>query len=430
MLGFAIRTLEDTPILPAGVLNQHSPEPDVFRPDETVELVFEAVSVQDASYIWEVAQTKEQPSATYVARMIEIESGVTADDARSRRDTAVRRSAPEPTDELVRISSIVDRTAVLGVRFWDSVTGRAIGEGLRVTEATTGRRAIAAPATSTSSATFRGCGQRASGRGPDVLGLAARRRPDSRSRSPTVTGGSSRSASPPSCRGAACSCRPVSRRARPRASATASRCSPRQRGRFSRALPACGPICGTWCRMPRRPGRCWRSQASAPTYGPVSRTHADRWSSSVRIRSRAGRAPRPRREAPRSRSRAGRSGRRVRYSPATAASPVSRDPAIADAVRSPDLCAVLTQAAANAARQRLPYRRPARADARVRPRADLAQRRALRTSRPAHLKGRADARVPGPRCLCRRGFLSKQRDRGRRHDHDRLRRTDPLRAAL
>ncbi len=81
MLGFAIRTLEDTPILPAGVLNQHSPEPDVFRPDETVELVFEAVSVQDASYIWEVAQTKEQPSATYVARMIEIESVVTADDA-------------------------------------------------------------------------------------------------------------------------------------------------------------------------------------------------------------------------------------------------------------------------------------------------------------------------------------------------------------
>ncbi len=81
MLGFAIRTLEDTPILPAGVLNQHSPEPDVFRPDETVELVFEAVSVQDASYIWEVAQTKEQPSATYVARMIEIESTVAADDA-------------------------------------------------------------------------------------------------------------------------------------------------------------------------------------------------------------------------------------------------------------------------------------------------------------------------------------------------------------
>ena len=81
MLGFAIRTLEDTPILPAGVLNQHAPEPDIFAPDETVELVFEAISVQDMSYIWEVAQTKEQPSATYVARMIEIESTVPLDDA-------------------------------------------------------------------------------------------------------------------------------------------------------------------------------------------------------------------------------------------------------------------------------------------------------------------------------------------------------------
>jgi hypothetical protein len=79
MLGFAIRTLEDTPILPAGVLNQHSPEPDVFRSHETVELVFESVSVQDYSDIWDVAQTKEQPSATYVARMVEIESDVSLD---------------------------------------------------------------------------------------------------------------------------------------------------------------------------------------------------------------------------------------------------------------------------------------------------------------------------------------------------------------
>ena len=44
MLGFAIRTLEDPPILPAGVLNQHGPEPNVFRPEETVELVYESVT--------------------------------------------------------------------------------------------------------------------------------------------------------------------------------------------------------------------------------------------------------------------------------------------------------------------------------------------------------------------------------------------------
>jgi Pvc16 N-terminal domain len=81
LLGFAIRTLEDTPILPAGVLNQHGPEPDVFRAEETVELVFEGLTVQDTSYVWEVAQTKEQPSAPYVARMVEIESSVALEDA-------------------------------------------------------------------------------------------------------------------------------------------------------------------------------------------------------------------------------------------------------------------------------------------------------------------------------------------------------------
>jgi hypothetical protein len=80
MLGFAIRTLEDTPILPAGVLNQHSPEPNVFRPEETVELVYESLTVQDVGYIWDVAQTKEQPSAPYVARMVEIESPVALDE--------------------------------------------------------------------------------------------------------------------------------------------------------------------------------------------------------------------------------------------------------------------------------------------------------------------------------------------------------------
>jgi hypothetical protein len=81
MLGFAIRTIEDTPILPSGVLNQHSPEPNVFRPEESVELVYEMLSVQDVGYIWDVAQTKEQPSAPYVARMVTIESLVATEEA-------------------------------------------------------------------------------------------------------------------------------------------------------------------------------------------------------------------------------------------------------------------------------------------------------------------------------------------------------------
>lgn len=76
MLGFAIRALEDIPILPSGVLNQQTPEGDVFRPEETVELYYEPLSVQDMAYIWDVAQTAEQASAPYAARMVEIESAV------------------------------------------------------------------------------------------------------------------------------------------------------------------------------------------------------------------------------------------------------------------------------------------------------------------------------------------------------------------
>ena len=43
-------------------------------------LVYELVTMQDLSEVWKVAQTKEQPAATYVARMVEIESERPVDD--------------------------------------------------------------------------------------------------------------------------------------------------------------------------------------------------------------------------------------------------------------------------------------------------------------------------------------------------------------
>jgi hypothetical protein len=75
MLAWAVRVLEDTPILPAGVLNQQAPEPAVFGPEESVELVWEALSLQDTFDLWQGLRTK-QPSATYVARMVVIDSDV------------------------------------------------------------------------------------------------------------------------------------------------------------------------------------------------------------------------------------------------------------------------------------------------------------------------------------------------------------------
>jgi hypothetical protein len=76
LLGFCIRELGNFPILPSGLLNHFGPELEVFREDEAVELVFEPLSLQDISNIWEPLKANLQPSATYVARMVAIESTV------------------------------------------------------------------------------------------------------------------------------------------------------------------------------------------------------------------------------------------------------------------------------------------------------------------------------------------------------------------
>lgn len=76
LLGFCIRELGNVPILPAGLLNHFGPERDVFRADEAVELVFEPLSLQDIANVWEPLKPNLQPSATYVARMVSIDSTV------------------------------------------------------------------------------------------------------------------------------------------------------------------------------------------------------------------------------------------------------------------------------------------------------------------------------------------------------------------
>jgi hypothetical protein len=76
LLGWCIRVIQDTPTLPAGVLNQFTPEPEVFGPQESVELIFEALTRQEMGDAWEVAKANQQPSAAYVARTVEIESDV------------------------------------------------------------------------------------------------------------------------------------------------------------------------------------------------------------------------------------------------------------------------------------------------------------------------------------------------------------------
>jgi Pvc16 N-terminal domain len=75
LLGFAVRALEDMTTLPSALLNDQGWR-GVFRDHETVELVWLPLTPQEESDIWQVAPGSEQPSASYLARMVEIESRI------------------------------------------------------------------------------------------------------------------------------------------------------------------------------------------------------------------------------------------------------------------------------------------------------------------------------------------------------------------
>ena len=81
LLGWAIRTLADTPILPASLLNHYGPESDVFRPSETVELILDQLTLQDLNNLWSAAKISPPLSINYVARMVAIESTLELVDA-------------------------------------------------------------------------------------------------------------------------------------------------------------------------------------------------------------------------------------------------------------------------------------------------------------------------------------------------------------
>jgi hypothetical protein len=76
LLAWAMQQLEDTPILPSGLLNSVGPEPAVFHADETVELICDMIPIQDMVSIWDNLKTRMQISVTYLARMVMIESSL------------------------------------------------------------------------------------------------------------------------------------------------------------------------------------------------------------------------------------------------------------------------------------------------------------------------------------------------------------------
>lgn len=81
ILGWAMRTLEDSPILSAGRLNHFGTEAEVFQPNETVEIIFQTMSLQDMSNLWSAFKVSLPMSVAYVARVIGIDSTISAEES-------------------------------------------------------------------------------------------------------------------------------------------------------------------------------------------------------------------------------------------------------------------------------------------------------------------------------------------------------------
>lgn len=76
LLGSVIRTIEDTPLFHASLLNQYGPETDTFGENEVADVLFETVSIQDLGAVWDTAKPQMQPCATYVVRMVPLDSQI------------------------------------------------------------------------------------------------------------------------------------------------------------------------------------------------------------------------------------------------------------------------------------------------------------------------------------------------------------------
>ena len=71
-----MQTLADAPVLSAERLNNLGPERDIFRPNESVELIFNSLSLQDISNIWSAFKVGLPVSVGYIARVVGIDSTI------------------------------------------------------------------------------------------------------------------------------------------------------------------------------------------------------------------------------------------------------------------------------------------------------------------------------------------------------------------
>ena len=96
LAGWIMRVLEDTPVLPAGVLN--SALPNVFHPDETVEIGLADLRTEDLFRIWDVLGLNVyQLSIPYLARVVHIDSTQPLEDVGVLQEREIEAAAFEPT---------------------------------------------------------------------------------------------------------------------------------------------------------------------------------------------------------------------------------------------------------------------------------------------------------------------------------------------
>ena len=74
ILGWLMRTLEDSPTLPAGLLN--TAIPNIFEPDEQVQIINGELANDEMFRIWEALPASYQMSVPYVARIVRIDSEI------------------------------------------------------------------------------------------------------------------------------------------------------------------------------------------------------------------------------------------------------------------------------------------------------------------------------------------------------------------
>jgi hypothetical protein len=80
ILGWAMRTLEDSSTLSANRLNHYSPEADVFSPNEKIELMYQQISLQELSNLWSAFKVSLPFSVAYKASTVGIDSAIFPDE--------------------------------------------------------------------------------------------------------------------------------------------------------------------------------------------------------------------------------------------------------------------------------------------------------------------------------------------------------------